>query len=296
MPIVKISDTARLTAHARAREAERPDALFTDPYAVRLAGIVGGELANESGGASTITGAIACRTKVFDDLVMKKVRQEGVDLVLNLAAGLDTRPWRLNLPPALRWIDADLADILEYKQGLLSDEQPRCVYEAWSTDFEDMDALDRLLDRIREASNVLVLSEGLLVYLKPDHVGELARRLHRHGACKSWITDLAGPRALAMMERAWGSVLQGATFQFAPPDAASFFSAVGWCETEFRSSQEEARRLGRAASAPLVGRIVLALAPAKFKEEIRRLTGVAVLERVGTPVGSEPLSRKAVYA
>ncbi|PRC60941.1 hypothetical protein C6A85_14430, partial [Mycobacterium sp. ITM-2017-0098] len=37
------------------------------------------------------------RTKTIDDIITKAI-SDGCDRVLNLAAGLDTRPYRLNLP------------------------------------------------------------------------------------------------------------------------------------------------------------------------------------------------------
>jgi len=36
--------------------------------------------------------------------------------VLNLAAGLDTRPYRLNLPPDFAWVEADLPELLAEKE------------------------------------------------------------------------------------------------------------------------------------------------------------------------------------
>jgi glycosyltransferase involved in cell wall biosynthesis len=77
-----------------------------------------------------MAGALASRTAVFDELLMQKVRHEGVDLVVNLAAGLDTRPWRLDLPGHLRWVDVDLPDILSYKADLMKTERAACRYPA----------------------------------------------------------------------------------------------------------------------------------------------------------------------
>ena len=35
---------------------------------------------------------------------------------------LDARPYRLDLPSTLRWIDVDLPEIISYKEELLADE------------------------------------------------------------------------------------------------------------------------------------------------------------------------------
>ena len=65
------------------------------------------------------------RTKLIDDLVIASV-QEDCDCVLNLAAGLDTRPYRLALPPSVLWIEADLPAMIEEKDRLLAEEKPVC--------------------------------------------------------------------------------------------------------------------------------------------------------------------------
>jgi len=87
-----ISDTALWVATYRARETDRPDALFRDPYARRLAGERGEEIERlPSGGRDMQSWSFVTRTVVFDRFVADEVRK-GTDLVVNLAAGLDTRP------------------------------------------------------------------------------------------------------------------------------------------------------------------------------------------------------------
>src|SRR5437762_13173337 len=100
-----ISDTARWVAMYRAQETERPDALFRDPWARRLAGDRGEQLlALLSRAGQGRSWPFVTRTVVIDRFIEERVRQ-GADLVLNLAAGLDTRPYRMALPPSLRWIE-----------------------------------------------------------------------------------------------------------------------------------------------------------------------------------------------
>jgi O-methyltransferase involved in polyketide biosynthesis len=111
MPIQNISDTSRWMAYARALEAERPDAIFQDSLSRRLAGEAGENIARAIGDAELIARGIAVRTAVMDELILQKVKRDEVDLILNLAAGLDTRPWRLALPSILRWVDVDLVAI-----------------------------------------------------------------------------------------------------------------------------------------------------------------------------------------
>src|SRR5438552_648388 len=104
------SGTSRWVAVYRARETERPDALFRDPHARKLAGERGEEIERLlSGGKDLQSWSFVTRTVVFDRLVAEQVRK-GADLVVNLAAGLDTRPYRMALPSSLRWIAVDLPE------------------------------------------------------------------------------------------------------------------------------------------------------------------------------------------
>ena len=68
------------------------------------------------------------RTYLIDQAIMEEVKN-GIDMVVCLAAGLDTRPYRLDLPKNLKWIEVDLPDITKYKTEVLKDETPRCELE-----------------------------------------------------------------------------------------------------------------------------------------------------------------------
>src|SRR5471030_396925 len=134
MPIENVSDTARWVAFYRAMETERPDAHFRDPFARKLAGPRGEEFVNTMPRGRAMAWPMIVRTAIFDEIILDAVRVKGVDLVLNLAAGLDARPWRMSLPDSLRWVDVDLPDILNYKTSMLKDKRPVCRYEAITAD------------------------------------------------------------------------------------------------------------------------------------------------------------------
>lgn len=279
MAIHELSDTALLTAYARAIESRRSDALFVDKHALHLAGEQGAELASECQTFATIANSIACRTAVFDELVERTVRTQSVELVVNLASGLDTRPWRLTLPGEVRWIDVDLPNVLEYKRGRMAAAAPLCMYEECAADLTAQTDLDKVLAQIGRDRTALVITEGLLVYFSESDVASLANRLSANGSIRWWITDIAGPRALMMMAKAWGSLLQGAAFRFGPSDPVAFFREHGWSEVEFRSSHVEAQRLGRMSRPRLLQRILLRAMSSRVREEVRRLAGVTLLKR-----------------
>jgi len=119
-PITSVSDTARWVAMYRAMESDRPDALFYDPYARRLAGPAGEQILASMPQGKRWAWPMIVRTAVMDEIVMRLVKEEGVDTVLNLAAGLDARPYRLDLPRETHWIDVDLEGILSSSSAPIS--------------------------------------------------------------------------------------------------------------------------------------------------------------------------------
>jgi Leucine carboxyl methyltransferase len=61
-------------------------------------------------------------------------------MVVNLAAGLDTRPYRMDLPSSRLWVEVDLPDLLDYKEEVLKSESPRCRLERVRLDLSNCDA------------------------------------------------------------------------------------------------------------------------------------------------------------
>lgn len=106
------------------------------------------------------------RTKLMDDWILAAIKQ-GCDCVVNLAAGFDTRPYRLELPASLRWIEADFPALIEEKQELLRDAQPRCQLHRTKIDLADSDARVAMLkDVVGSSAHALVITEGLLLNLE----------------------------------------------------------------------------------------------------------------------------------
>lgn len=282
MPIEHISDTARWVAVYRAMETDRPDALFRDPYARRLAGERGEEIVNTMRRGRATAWAMIVRTQVLDEMILDAISNRGIGQVVNLAAGLDTRPWRLALPSALQWIDVDLPGILNYKQEELRDATPVCSYRAITADLTDAVVRASVLAEVSAGGiDALVITEGLLVYLTGEQVGGLATALHETSVVKLWLTDLAGPRLLQIMNKYWGREARAgsAPFQFAPAEGTAFFEPFGWRESSFRSAIEEARRLNREMNYMWLYRILSVLSTARRREEIRRMSGMVMLER-----------------
>jgi len=245
-PLVSnVSDTARWVAAYRATESARADALFKDPLAARLAGERGRAIVAASPRKLRSGWSIVTRTKLIDDLVLASVAA-GCDRVLNLAAGMDTRPYRLALPAGLTWIEADLPAILEEKERLLAGETSVCSLVREKVDLSQAEARAAFLARaVGEARRALVITEGLLGYLDAEVVRTLAGDLYARPGIQTWILDLFSPSALAMIKGTRGHAAAG-MLNFAPPDGVAFFERLGWAARDVQSIPRAAVRLRRA--------------------------------------------------
>ncbi len=242
-----VSDTALWVAAYRAEESERPDALFHDPFARPLTGERGFQLLAAMPKGRQLSWPMVARTALIDEMVLECVGK-GADLVLNLAAGLDARPYRMALPAALQWIEVDLPGMIEYKSAILAAETPVCRLERIALDLADGPARRALVaDVAQRARRALVLTEGLLIYLEEREVAALADELGAAGGYRWWGTDLASPGLLQWMRRSWGKQVgqAGAPFRFAPEKGPDFFADHGWRRLEVHSSFYAAARMRR---------------------------------------------------
>jgi methyltransferase (TIGR00027 family) len=243
-----VADTARWIAAYRAQETEKPDAIFRDPYARMFAGDAGSSMAGFGRSARSAAWAMITRTAVFDELIMREVTAGGCDCVLNLGAGLDTRPQRLALPSGLRWIEVDLPEMIAYKTESLAGVPSACGLERIAMDLSNEVARRELFARIdAQSKRVLVVSEGLTVYLSEESVASLGRDLYACPNFALWLIDQASPAILEFMRRGYHKGLEAANapMLFGPESGLAFHAAQGWKPREVRDMIGEARRLRR---------------------------------------------------
>jgi methyltransferase (TIGR00027 family) len=239
-----ISKTAAWIAAFRAAETARPDRLFDDPHAHLFAPYGHPALSLDDFGA----GLVVQRTVAFDEFILQTIADEGLDLVLNLAAGYDTRAYRLPLPPSLRWIEVDLDGVLEQKRATLAGVVPRCDLSFVGLDLSQETERDALLERFgREARRAMVVTEGFLQYLEELQVASLANALFRQPRFLYWATGLMSPGTRKGMNANARSQLDaaGTSNQFAPGRGTDWFRDFGWEPVSTRVAVDEMVRLGR---------------------------------------------------
>ncbi|MGH9728858.1 MAG: class I SAM-dependent methyltransferase [Candidatus Acidiferrales bacterium] len=278
--IRNVSDTARWVAYYRAMETERADAIFRDPYARKLAGERGEQITRSLRGGLRMSWSMVVRTALFDEILLRTIASEGIDLVMNLAAGLDTRPYRLALPANLQWVEVDLPEMIAYKTEMLAKEIPRCRLERISLDLADESARRGLFARIDgSCSRALIITEGLLAYLEDAQVAGVARDLHACGHFHFWLTDLASPKVRQVMNRYWGKQLSaaGAPIKFAPEAGEEFFRPSGWEAIEFRGFFQASREFNRPMPRDWMIRLWAKLMPRRTAKMMKLWRSGAVL-------------------
>jgi methyltransferase (TIGR00027 family) len=180
-----VSDTALMTAACRAMETERPDGLVRDPFAAQLAGARGMAIANALDRLEVLCFGIAIRSRFLDHLVLDTVTQHGISTVLSLGAGLDSRPWRLELPATLRWVEVDFPEMLDYKDGVLASAAPKCRRERLAADINEASGRQSIF--AAAAGPTLMITEGLLMYLPASTIETLADS----APVSHWMLDVA---------------------------------------------------------------------------------------------------------
>ncbi len=277
--ITSVADTALWVAAFRARETRRPDAAFRDPLASILAGDRGARIARSIPHAAMVGWAAVVRASAIDRLISETL-QTGIDTVINLGAGLDTRPYRMmTLPTDIRWIEVDFPTIVELKNSKLRDHQPVCQIERIAMDLRDVAARRDLFARVgAKSKNSLVITEGLIPYFSNEDAADLASDLSAVPSFQLWIQDFdnAGKRG---MPRSWTKKLRAAPFLFSVSDWFEFFSKSGWRPRKIVTSLEESERLRRPYpfSFPL-GLMMYAL-PKEVRRKILSVTGVVLMQR-----------------
>ena len=167
MVLEGVSRTAVGVARVRARESERDDRLFDDPWASTFAAL-GDPPSDEPPSPQRLALAfqIIIRTRFYDDWLRGEM-DRGIRQFVLLGAGLDTRAFRLDWPGDATVWELDLPPVIEAKQRVLDGARatPHCKRVTVATDVTG-DWLSQLTDSgFDVAQPTAWLAEGLLVYL-----------------------------------------------------------------------------------------------------------------------------------
>ena len=246
-----VGNTARWIAASRAKESELALPLFSDPYARELSGDAGFALQKIMRAAMGVQGDgpdlyLSIRTRFLDEHLLEAVRSRGLHQVVVLAAGMDTRAFRIAWPSGVRLFEVDRDEIFDHKEAVLSraGASPSCDRHIVRADLARPWTQALLAAGFTRSKPAAFLVEGLLMYLdEPEAVAVLAA-VGQVAAPGSWIAaDVVNPEVLTSpyMARYMTALREaGSPWKFGIEDPESFFRQHGWAATVVQPGDPEA--------------------------------------------------------
>jgi len=280
-PLQHPTDTAHWTLFYRATETVAAPTT-SDTYSQALLSLKGKNFISHFPKAKVHPWSILTRIRSLDEGILNATQNLGVDLVLNLGCGFDTRPYRLPLPSQLRWIDVDFPCLIEEKRSVLAEFPAQCQIEFVGLDLTQKEKRHHFLNRLTQsASKILVLSEGFLVYLPLEEVTSLAKALTIHPHFRYWMLDCPSPLGLKVANRRWANSLAktGSRLQFAPSNRQTFFQKLGWNTKKQSNIIQEAKRFHLTPTPRWYWRTAAWLLPPSFYLRLSEQNNLLFLER-----------------
>jgi methyltransferase (TIGR00027 family) len=236
--------TSRWTAAVRARESARADRLFEDPWAEALTGKEGAEWIAQRPEDSTVPMVI--RTRFFDDFLLDIARRHAIRQVVLMAAGLDTRAFRLDWPAGTCLFELDQPEVLQYKQEVLrlAGAQPACQRQLIEADLTSPWQEKLTHSGFDPQLPSVWLLEGFLFYLSKESIIQIIDSVTSLAASGSWMGfDIINS---AMFTSTWTrpwvemQASMGAPWMGTLDDPQGFLARRGWQATLTQAGAEDA--------------------------------------------------------
>ncbi|MFF5107717.1 SAM-dependent methyltransferase [Streptosporangium sp. NPDC000509] len=243
-----VSRTAVVITQAREAESARPDRLFDDPLAGPLADAAG-RITGISEAGRHAAEHFVLRTRFFDDR-LREAAEAGLRQVVLLAAGLDTRAFRLKWPEGTRLFEVDLPDLISFKEKALADQRarPACDRAVVPADLREGWPSALLSAGLDPDAPTAWLIEGVLMYLTPDEAGRVLGRVSELSPPGSRLAVEHVNKAYAelpQMRPAMGRLASTrAAWRSAVEDPSAWLARYGWRATVTHQAGL-ARALGR---------------------------------------------------
>ena len=239
-----LSATARWIAAARAGESARGDRLFNDPWAEALAGKEG--LRWQEQRTQDSLASILLRTRFFDDFLRRTTEEQVIRQIVLLAAGLDTRAFRLSWPEGTRVFELDRPSVLREKERVLRSAraQPACQRRAIGADLTKAWQEKLVRAGFDLGSPSCWLMEGFLFYLSGEKLRKLLDQVARLAVSGSWMgfDIINGVMLTSALTRQWVQMqaASGAPWIGTLDDPAGFLSERGWKAVLTQAGQPDA--------------------------------------------------------
>jgi methyltransferase (TIGR00027 family) len=271
--IADVAETAYWIAAIRAQETARPDAVFKDALASAVAGPRGMQIARSMPNSAITHWGVVLRTSAIDRLIEDAVRR-GVHTFVNLGAGMDTRPYRMQLPPDTRWIEIDFENLVQLKNAALNDYTPECRIERVGLNLLDRQARrDAFTAYSSHDGRSMLIAEGVIPYLSNEEAASLAKELRE--SFQYWILDF--DNSGGKTPRSWARQLKATPFLFQPDDWFDFFEECGWRAQQVITTAAESERVNRPYPFVFPRGVLMRALPRAMRQRILGLSGAALM-------------------
>lgn len=186
-----VEETALIALWARAEETVQPQPLFIDAKAVELITALDYDFSRFKESWKTLNN-IAIRTWILDKEVSAYLDIHPESVVINLGAGFDNRFWRMDNGSIL-WYDIDLPSVIYIKKSFI-EEKDR--YRMIGKSILDNSWLD---DVETTGRPVIVIAEGLLMYLDEPEITQLLDKLVNSYPGGDMLLELLAPGAVGTL-------------------------------------------------------------------------------------------------
>jgi len=245
-----VSYTAQWMAAARALESERDDALYTDPLARDLAAPKGFELIERYEGGGLLP-FISIRTKYLDESIEEALADGSIKQVVLIAAGMDTRAFRLDWAKDTTVYEVDHGPLIEEKRRRLDalGARPRTDRREVSADLTGQWLGDLEQAGFDPTRPTLWIAEALTFFLTEEQAAGLLRLLASASAPGSRLSfDILGrallrsPFSKSFLDKL---AADGTPWIFGTDEPEEFLTANGWKITDLTEPGEPNAGEGR---------------------------------------------------
>lgn len=287
VPLTGVGATALAVARVRAHESARHDGLFVDPYAAAFAATASppdrsGESPERAAVRRALAFQVVIRTRFFDDYLLDACAN-GCRQVVLLAAGLDTRAFRLDWPGDVRLFELDLPDVQRFKADVLatSAAAPRCERTVLSADLRDDWSTALVAAGFEPSGATAWLAEGLLVYLTADDAAHVLTEVGTVSAPGSRLALERGAGACSLRDRDAATEVTSLWQGGLGSDPVTWLDANGW-HSRAHDLTEVAASYGRPTARPTRSGFVTAIRRGWRGSGGRRAPRDAVRARAGS--------------
>jgi O-methyltransferase involved in polyketide biosynthesis len=167
-----MEDTLFLTLCGRALDSRSPRPVLGDRMADEIVRKLDYDCARFRLSASPIIN-IAHRAKKLDEVAQAFLNRHPDAVALDLGAGLDTRMFRVAVPPSVGWYDVDFAEVITARHLLIPERENA---HGVGTDLTD----PAWLETVPADRPAVIVADGLLAFLPPHDMIALVNRLIDH--------------------------------------------------------------------------------------------------------------------